>query len=78
MIVYLASDLISSFVKRIHRPEDSRGSPERFRSVGMEGPKMSVSRIPLRRPRRANASARFTISIKTHHAIPDERANLQL
>jgi hypothetical protein len=39
---------------------DNRGSPERLRSVGIEGPKMSVSRIPLRRPRRVNARAKFT------------------
>lgn len=37
-----------------------RGSPERFRRVGMEGPKMSVSRIPVLIPRRANDSARLT------------------
>ena len=40
--------------------DDNLGSPERFRSVGIEGPKMSVSRIPLRWPRRAKARARFT------------------
>lgn len=37
-----------------------RGSPERFRRVGMEGPKISVSRIPVLIPRRANDSARLT------------------
>jgi hypothetical protein len=42
--------------------EDNRGSPERFRRVGIEGPKMSVSRMPLRRPRRANANARLTVT----------------
>lgn len=40
---------------------ERRGSPERLRSVGIEGPKISVSRMPVRRPRRANASARLTI-----------------
>lgn len=39
-----------------------RGSPERFRRVGMEGPKMSVSRIPARIPRRAIAKAIFTVN----------------
>lgn len=29
---------------------DNLGSPERFRRVGIEGPKISVSRIPVRRP----------------------------
>jgi hypothetical protein len=44
---------------------DRRGSPERLRSVGIEGPKMSVSRIPALRPRRAKASARFTELVST-------------
>ena len=39
----------------------SRGSPERLRSVGMDGPKMSVSRIPVLIPWRANERARFTV-----------------
>ncbi len=43
--------------------EDRRGSPERFKSVGMEGPKISVSKMPLRSPRRANARARLTASV---------------
>lgn len=38
---------------------DNRGSPERFRSVGIEGPKISVSRIPLRSPHLAKAIAKF-------------------
>ena len=41
----------------------SRGSPERLSSVGMDGPKMSVSRIPVLIPRRANESARFTVAL---------------
>ncbi len=45
-----------------HKLEDKRGSPDKFKSVGMEGPKISVSRIPLLRPRRANAKARLTIT----------------
>lgn len=40
--------------------DESLGSPERLRRVGIEGPKMSVSRMPLRWPRRAKARARFT------------------
>jgi hypothetical protein len=28
--------------------EDNRGSPERLSRVGIEGPKMSVSRMPAR------------------------------
>lgn len=41
----------------------SRGSSasSRLKRVGMEGPKMSVSRMPLRRPRRVNARARFAV-----------------
>jgi hypothetical protein len=30
--------------------EDSLGSPDRFSNVGIDGPKMSVSRIPDRSP----------------------------
>lgn len=41
---------------------ERRGSPERFSNVGIDGPKISVSRIPLRRPCRANARARLTVS----------------
>ena len=40
---------------------DNRGSPERSKSVGMEGPNMSASRIPDRRPSRANANDKFAI-----------------
>jgi hypothetical protein len=32
---------------------------ERLKRVGMDGPKMSVSRMPVRRPRRAKARERF-------------------
>jgi hypothetical protein len=39
---------------------ESLGSPERFIKVGIEGPNISVSRIPVRWPRRENASPRFT------------------
>ena len=39
---------------------ESLGSPERFNKVGIEGPKISVSRTPLRWPCRANANARLT------------------
>lgn len=42
-----------------------RGSPERFRRVGIEGPKISVSRIPVLIPRRANDSARLTGKISS-------------
>lgn len=40
----------------------SRAS-ERPRRVGIEGPKMSVSRIPVRRPCRENDRARLTASV---------------
>lgn len=40
--------------------EERRGSPERLRRVGIDGPKISVSRIPARWPCRLNARARFT------------------
>lgn len=43
--------------------EDNRGSPDRLSSVGIEGPKISVSRIPERSPRRAYARARFTAMV---------------
>lgn len=39
----------------------SRGWPERLRSVGIEGPKISVSRMPVRIPRRAKERARFAV-----------------
>lgn len=45
---------------RKHSLSSRRGWPARFSSVGIEGPKMSASRIPVRMPRRANASARLT------------------
>ena len=58
---------LSAFVRQIHLVyksnytlEDKRGSPLRFNRVGIEGPKISVSRMPLRSPRRAKARARFT------------------
>jgi hypothetical protein len=34
---------------------------EREKRVGIEGPKMSVSRMPERRPRRARARERFAL-----------------
>jgi hypothetical protein len=43
--------------------DDNRGSPERFSSVGMEGPKISVSSTPLRWPCCANARARLTAMV---------------
>lgn len=39
----------------------SRGSLDRLSSVGIDGPKISVSRIPVRIPRLANERARFAI-----------------
>ena len=38
----------------------NRGSPARFSRVGIDGPKISVSKMPVRIPRRANERARFT------------------
>jgi hypothetical protein len=40
--------------------DERRGSPERLSNVGTDGPKISVSRMPERRPFWAKASARFT------------------
>lgn len=40
---------------------ERRGSPDRLSKVGIEGPKMSVSRIPARWPSRARARVRLTI-----------------
>lgn len=42
----------------------NRGSPDRLRSVGIDGPKISVSRIPVRMPRRAKERARLTIGLE--------------
>ncbi len=41
--------------------DDSLGSPERFNKVGIEGPKISVSRIPDLNPFRANARAKLAV-----------------
>lgn len=48
---------------------ERRGSPERFMRVGIEGPKMSVSRIPLLRPCRAKARARFTVAVSQNQLL---------
>lgn len=48
----------------------SRGSPERLRRVGTDGPKISVSRRPVLIPRRAKERARLTgRSINQHYAL---------
>ena len=39
---------------------ESLGSPDRFNNLGMEGPNMSVSNIPVRLPCLTNANARLT------------------
>lgn len=39
----------------------SRGSSLRSRRDGIEGPKMSVSKMPVRTPRRASDRARLTV-----------------
>lgn len=39
---------------------ERRGSPDKLSKVGIEGPKMSVSRIPARWPSRAKARVRLT------------------
>lgn len=44
----------------VHTPSDNLGSPLRFSNVGMEGPKMSVSRMPVRHPLLTKAKARLT------------------
>lgn len=42
---------------------DSRGSPDRSNRVGIDGPKISASRIPARRPSLANANDRFAATV---------------
>jgi hypothetical protein len=42
----------------------NRGSPQRFRRVGIEGPKISVSRMPARRPFWAKLRARLTFDLR--------------
>ena len=42
---------------------DSLGSPDRSKSVGIDGPKISASRIPARRPSLANANDRFAATV---------------
>lgn len=39
----------------------SRGSPYRSRRLGIDGPNISVSRIPVLMPRRARDNARLTV-----------------
>lgn len=52
-------------VTRVQRSlrSSSRGSLDRFNRVGIDGPKISVSRIPVRIPRLAKDRARFAIPI---------------
>jgi len=59
------------------RLEDNRGSPDRFKSVGIEGPNISVSKIPLRSPRLANASARLTAFHQKFSSSISQHPNLQ-
>jgi hypothetical protein len=59
MNILLSFWLVSLFSKVVSL-SSRRGSPDRFRRVGIDGPKMSVSRIPVRIPRRAKERARFT------------------
>lgn len=40
---------------------ERRGSPDRLSKVGIEGPKMSVSKMPARWPSLARARVRLTI-----------------
>lgn len=42
---------------------DSRGSPERSKRVGTDGPKISVSRIPALYPSLAKAKERFAATV---------------
>jgi len=53
LVDYLKLLDLSIYPESIDRLEDRRGSPERFKSVGTEGPNISVSSMPLRRPERA-------------------------
>ena len=41
--------------------DESLGSPDRSNKVGIEGPKISVSRMPVRRPNLARARDRLAI-----------------
>lgn len=40
---------------------ERRGSPDKLSKVGIEGPKMSVSKIPARWPSLARARVRLTV-----------------
>lgn len=46
-----------------HSLAERRGSPDRFNSVGIEGPKISASRMPVLWPARANDRARLTAMV---------------
>lgn len=46
---------------RVFSLSDSRGSPERLNIVGMDGPKMSVSNIPVLKPILAKDRERFAM-----------------
>lgn len=48
-----------------------RGSPDKLSRVGIDGPKISVSKIPVLMPRRAKARARFTARMKFYLALFD-------
>lgn len=62
---------ISLSISRSERSilSSSRGSPARLSRVGMEGPKISVSKIPVRIPRRAKDRAKFASPEETRLAL---------
>lgn len=49
---------------------DSRGSPERLNIVGMDGPKISVSNIPVLRPILAKESERLAMRAFVSNILP--------
>lgn len=47
----------------MHKLFESLGSPVKLNNVGIDGPKMSVSRIPALNPSLANARDKFAITV---------------
>lgn len=63
---------VRSVIRGLYLLVDSLGSPDRSKSVGIDGPKMSVSRIPALKPSLANESDRFAATILSQ-ADPRDR-----
>lgn len=49
---------------------ERRGSPDKLSKVGIEGPKMSVSKIPARWPSLAKARVRLTVAFPAPSEYP--------